>query len=220
MAWAAEYPCIVADPPWNETGGGKIKRGADRHYPLIKKREDILRVMVTAPCWRPAANAHLWLWVTNNFLPDGLWLMGALGFRYVTNRAWAKMEQPLVERYSEAVWKPQRPGLGQYLRGQHELLLFGVRGTLPARWKSMKKPRSCPTTLLLAPRGEHSEKPQQAYDDIEHVSPGPRLEMFAREARYGWDAWGNAVEDVRPVKGCPIPGHHPSCDCEGAGGWR
>ena len=56
------YPCIAADPPWNEQGGGKCKRGADRHYPLIKKREDILRTMVTAPCWRPADNAHLWLW--------------------------------------------------------------------------------------------------------------------------------------------------------------
>lgn len=196
MTQVPEYACIVADPPWNEQGGGKIKRGADRHYALIKKREDILRAMVQAPCWRPADNAHLWLWVTNNFLPDGLWLMGALGFRYVTNRAWAKMEEATTEDdiFESGWWKPQRPGLGQYLRGQHELLLFGVRGKLPALHKSVehvKKPR----TLLLAPRGEHSEKPAQAYIDIEHVSPGPRLEMFARAPRDGWVVWGNEVVD-------------------------
>jgi N6-adenosine-specific RNA methylase IME4 len=197
-AYEPEYPCISADPPWAEFGGGKIKRGADRHYPLIKKHEDILRVMVQAPCWRPAADSHLWLWVTNNFLPDGLWLMDALGYRYVTNRAWGKAE-PIDDAYPGAptLYKPQRPGLGQYLRGQHELLLFGVRGTLPARWKSMKKPRSCPTTLLLAPRGEHSKKPAEAYHDMQRVSPGPRLEMFARHARAGWDVWGNEVPEGR-----------------------
>jgi len=200
--WQPEYPCIAADPAWNETGGGKIKRGADRHYPLIKKREDILRVMVTAPCWRPAKNAHLWLWVTNNFLLDGLWLMDALGFRYVTNRAWAKMVPNCGS------WVPQRPGLGQYLRGQHELLLFGVRGTLPARWKDSSTDSTiggpiyaspfpaapkAPGTLLLSPRGEHSQKPDQAYIDMMAVSPGPYLEMFARgdKLRMGWDMWGD-----------------------------
>lgn len=215
-SWAPEYPCLAADPPWNETGGGKCKRGADRHYPLIKKREDILRVMVQAPCWRPAANSHLWLWVTNNFLPDGLWLMGALGFRYVTNRAWAKVQPAQCDRHliramfaaepprplpcAIHAWTPQRPGLGQYLRGQHELLLFGVRGRLPAQWKSeawraARPPEDAkaPGTLLLAPRREHSEKPQQAYDEIEHVTPGPRLEMFARAPRAGWDVWGDEV---------------------------
>jgi N6-adenosine-specific RNA methylase IME4 len=203
MTWQPEYPCIAADPPWNETGGGKIKRGADRHYPLIKKREDILRVMVQAPCWRPAKDAHLWLWVTNNFLPDGLWLMDALGFRYVTNRAWAKMAQNYHETGLMVGWQPQRPGIGQYFFGQHELLLFGVRGRLPALHKRAKdgyisaKPLKKPRTLLLAPRGEHSQKPQQAYDDIPHVSPGPRLEMFARlppGGRDGWDLWGNEVQ--------------------------
>lgn len=204
MTQAETYSCIAADPPWNEQGGGKCKRGAQRHYALIKKREDILRVMVTAPCWRPADNAHLWLWVTNNFLPDGLWLMDALGFRYVTNRAWAKCVQNYHETGLPVGWLPQRPGLGQYLRGQHELLLFGVRGRLPARHKREKDgyipdtsdvgALRAPTTLLLAPRREHSAKPDQAYTDILHVSPGPRLEMFARNPRPGWDVWGNEIK--------------------------
>ena len=84
-----EYGCISADPPWDESGGGKCKRGADRHYPLIKKKEDIRDAMLQSGKWYPAETCHLWLWVTNNFLPDGLWLMAELGFTYKTNRAWA-----------------------------------------------------------------------------------------------------------------------------------
>jgi N6-adenosine-specific RNA methylase IME4 len=187
------FKTVCADPPWNEAGGGKIKRGADRHYPLIKKKEDILRVMLQAPCWVIADDAHLWLWVTNNFLPDGLWIMEALGFRYITNRVWAKMEEaPSQAVFSPGEHKPVyrrcRMGLGQYLRGCHELLLFGVRG------KTMKPDTSVAMpSLLLAPTQEHSVKPAQAYKDIERVSPGPYLEMFARETREGWISWGNEV---------------------------
>jgi len=168
------YKCLLADPPWTETGGGKIKRGADRHYPLLKTHE-IIEVMLSAPQWRPdPSGAHLWLWVTNNYLEDGLFVMKALGFRYVTNAVWAKT----------------RMGLGQYLRGQHELLLFGVRGRQPAMI------RNRPTLIgkKLLPRTEHSRKPDEAHAMIEAVSPGPRVEFFARRPREGWDAFGNEVE--------------------------
>ncbi len=168
-----EYRCILADPPWLERGGGKVKRGADRHYPLLKT-PDIIRVMLTAPQWRPCPQGcHLWLWVTNNFLEDGLHVMKALGFRYVTNAVWAK----------------DRIGLGQYLRGQHELLLFGVMGRLSASSRSQ-------STLLgkgILPRGRHSAKPDDTLATVEQVSPGPRVEFFARERRAGWDAFGNEV---------------------------
>jgi N6-adenosine-specific RNA methylase IME4 len=113
------------------------------------------------------------MWVTNNFLRHGLSLMEWLGFRYVTNAAWAK----------------DRFGLGQYLRGQHELCLFGVMGKLPALNRSQ-------STLIgggLLPRRKHSQKPSESHDLFEAVSPGPRLEMFAREHRPGWDVWGNEV---------------------------
>lgn len=167
-----EYRCLLADPPWLERGGGKVKRGADRHYPLLKTPE-IVRVMVTATQWRPAKDAHLWMWVTNNFLEDGLHVMKALGFRYVTNAVWAK----------------DRVGLGQYLRGQHELLLFGVRGRLAGRSRT--------TSSLLGgdrlPRTRHSEKPEWGHIAAEQVSPGPRVEFFARTRREGWDAFGNEV---------------------------
>jgi N6-adenosine-specific RNA methylase IME4 len=163
------YATILIDPPWNETGGGRIKRGADRHYPLLKT-PDIVRVIRESGVFTPAENAHLYLWVTNNFLRDGLWVMEQLGFRYVTLLTWAK----------------DRVGLGQYFRGQTEHMLFGVRGTLPAIRKA--------TTLITAPRRRHSQKPTAAYDAIESVSPPPRLEMFARSSlRPGWTAWGNDV---------------------------
>lgn len=221
MTWADEYHCIEADAPWPEQGGGKIKRGADKHYDLIKKKEDILRVMVQAPCWRPAKNAHLWLWSTNTYLPWAMWLMEALGFTYKSNRAWGKMtecEDFMADDGDHVAYKLQRPGIGQYFFGQHELLLFGTRGKAITPLHKIDKTLKKPRTLLLAPRTDkHSEKPAQAYADIECVSPGPRLSMFARDPRPGWDVWGNEVAEP---KGCPCPSHHPSCDCDGMGGDR
>ena len=163
------FACISADPPWLERGGGKSKRGADKHYPLMNLR-DIHRTIAFDSPFDTAPNCHLWLWVTNNFLRDGLALMDLLGFRYVTNLVWVK----------------DRFGLGQYLRGQHELCLFGVRGRLPSASRSVP-------TVVQAPRGKHSAKPAEAYAAIEAVSPGPRLELFARQPREGWTVWGNEV---------------------------
>lgn len=162
------YRCIVADPPWLERGGGKCKRGADRHYPLMGVAE-IVASIVRSPVWRPADDAHLWCWVTDNHLEDGLEVVSALGFRYVRTMAW---------------YKAGAIGLGQYLRGAHELCLFAVRGRLPAMARDQP-------SAFLARRGAHSEKPSKAFEIIEAVSPGPRLELFARRPRPGWDVWGN-----------------------------
>lgn len=160
------YGAILMDPPWLERGGGKIKRGADRHYPLMKTPE-IRDTILECPLWRPATNSHLWMWVTNNKLPDGLWLMEELGYRYVTNIVWVK----------------DRFGLGYYLRGMHELCLLGVRGRTGRATATV-------TTVIHAARREHSRKPDQIYDVVEAVSPGPYAEIFSRVTREGWDAWG------------------------------
>ncbi len=161
---------ILMDPPWMERGGGKIKRGADRHYPLLRTQE-MPAVIYGSGVFDPADSAHLYMWVTNNFLADGLWLMECLGFKYKTNVVWVK----------------DRPGLGQYFRGRHELMLFGVRGKgYDARTDTKRL-----TSVISAPRGEHSAKPLDAYHLIEARSHGPYLEMFAREPRLGWDSWGN-----------------------------
>lgn len=166
------YKTILADPPWNESGGGKIKRGADRHYPLMKTKD-----IIALPVGELAEeNAHLYLWVTNGHLPDGLKVMEAWGFKYKTNIAWAK----------------DRIGIGQYYRGQHELCLFGVRGNIPYRMLPSGK-RAQGRTLITAPRQAHSAKPEKLRAMIQVVSPGPYVELFARQQAPGWDVWGNEV---------------------------
>ena len=169
------FSCILMDPPWQERGGGQIKRGADRHYPLVKTKAMPLLIMGSG-IFRPMPDCHLWMWTTNTFLPDALWLMEALGFRYLTN----------------AVWVKDRMGLGQYLRGQHELLLLGVQGSGPA---VRTEARNLPG-VIHAPRGKHSAKPEEAYKLIEARTFGPRLEMFARTPRTGWTCWGNEIDDA------------------------
>lgn len=169
------WRCALLDPPWNETGAGRVKRGADRHYALLKTREmpDVIR---GSGFWTPAEHAHVWLWVTNTYLPDGLWLLKELGATYKTNSVWVK----------------DRFGLGQYMRGQHELLLFGTigKGQHPSVWKGNRGI----STLIEAARGAHSAKPEEGFEKIEKISKGPRVEFFARTTRPGWTAWGKAIK--------------------------
>jgi N6-adenosine-specific RNA methylase IME4 len=178
---APEYKTIAADPPWKELGG--CGRGTGNHYETIRDVADILRVMVTAPCWNPAPVSHLWLWTTTTSLEDGLWLMRALGYTYKTFAIWAKLSQQgtLVA------------GMGQYTRHTFEPILFGVRGNgarklTPAGHGYV----DLVETVEKAVRQGHSEKPDAMYQLIERVSLGtPRLEMFARKPRPGWDIWGS-----------------------------
>lgn len=182
------FRCILLDPPWNEKGGS---RGADKHYDLMKTA-DMPRVIMQSPLWRPAKNAHMWMWSTANFVPDALFLMQALGFRYV----------------SMAVWVKPSIGIGQYMRHRQEPLFFGVRGRLHTQDRGVDSVIEAPEELpddfddaFKAPRGRHSEKPEEAYRRIERVSPGPRAEFFARLPRPGWEAWGNDPAVQRPEQG-------------------
>ncbi len=169
-----KYDVIIADPPWSEGGGGKIKRGADRHYPLMRTKDIVClggRVRSAV-----ADDALLFLWVTNNFLPDGLAVMEAWGFTYVTNIAWHKSGNV---------------GLGQYVRMAHELCLIGRRGkTLPA-YKAKERIRY--PSVIHSPRGRHSEKPAAIFEIAESFTDGAKLEIFSRSRRLGWDAWGDEV---------------------------
>ena len=198
------FRTILADPPWMERGGGKIKRGADRHYPLLPTKK-IPGVMKSAtrsdgsPLWLPASNAHLYLWVTNNFLEDGLWVMRQLGFRYITNLPWVKVRND--DQLSLLPLPSIKTGTGQYFMGGHELILFGVRGK--GLDPSVCTARRDIGTVILAEheRDEdngnkivHSRKPLSIYrDKIEARSKGPYLELFARSGREGWTSWGNEV---------------------------
>ena len=178
-----KYRTIYADPPWSEYGGGVIKRGADRHYPLMHTREICaLQVMGVRVADLAEENAHLYLWATNNKLLDALEVVKAWGFEYKTLITWAK----------------DRFGLGQYYRGQTEHCIFAVRGVLPYRVREDGK-RAQGRTLIDgfdAPREEHSVKPEVMRRWIEEVSPPPYLELFARRRVPGWDAWGDEVVSI------------------------
>lgn len=169
-----KYKVIYADPPWNESGGGKIKRGADRHYPLMKTK-DIANLPIQSIA--DPNGCHLYLWVTNNFLKDGLYVMEAWGFRYVTMITWLK----------------HRQGLGQYYRGVTEHCLFGVMGSV--LYKTIDGKRAQGLTGFTAPRKEHSKKPEEMRSMIERVSYFPAIELFARQQINDWDCWGNEAPE-------------------------
>jgi N6-adenosine-specific RNA methylase IME4 len=187
------FHTIAMDIPWPESGGGKIKRGADKHYRLLKPYEARI-VIQECPLFLPADDCHLYMWVTNNYMYEGCKIMEFLGFRYITNVPWTK---------------PGRMGIGQYFRGCHEMLLFGVKGkgynvctvNPPGHPKAGKRRMDIRSDRLVGvervkdTRGRvvHSAKPQPAYDLIESRSIGPYLEMFAREHRPGWTVWGDEV---------------------------
>lgn len=176
------FKTLLIDPPWPESGGGKIKRGADRHYPLIRVK-DMKHVIVASGVFTPADDSHLYLWATNNYLGDAVRLVGDLGFRYVTCITWAK----------------DRFGPGQYFRGQTEQLIFAVRGEglkLRRGWTDRKNISTLITARHRydeAGKRIHSAKPEEAYKLIEAASPSPRVELFARRQRTGWKHWGNEV---------------------------
>lgn len=181
-----KYKTILADPPWMERGGGKIKRGADRHYPLMKTKDII--AMKSFIFNLADKNCHLYLWVTNNFIPDGLQVMKWWGFRYITTISWVKMvKQGELFTAPKNQYTLQQPGLGQYFRGLTEHCLFGTKGkTLLPEHKAK--------TVIFAPRKRHSEKPYQIFTYAELVSPEPRIELFARKEREGWDSRGDEIE--------------------------
>jgi len=185
------FKTIVVDAPWMERGGGRIPRGAQRHYDLLDKAA-IIRTTTQCEHWGDiATDAHLYLWVTNNHLPDGLEVMSALGFKYITNVCWHK----------------DRIGLGQYFRGQHELCLFGTRG----KGYNVRTDDKTISSVISARRTQHSRKPDEFYTMVERRSEGPYLDMFGRHRRPGWTVWGDQVQEEAPsvavsaeVVGAPV----------------
>lgn len=173
------YRTIVADPPWfyeRSTGLGHGRAAADQ-YPTMTNAE-IAALPIADMADEPA---HLYLWVTNPRLFQEAGdecgprdIMAAWGFRYVTMLTWHKLGAP---------------GMGWYFRGDTEHVLFGVRGqaTVPAELRV--------SNHFAASRREHSVKPDRFYEIVERVSHGPRLELFARRRRFGWDVWGDQAPE-------------------------
>ena len=168
-----KYKTIYIDPPWMERGGGKIKRGADRHYPLMSTK-DIAKLPIENLI--DDEGCHMYMWVTNNFLLDAFELLKAWGFEYVTLITWNK----------------DKVGLGQYYRGLTEHCIFArTKKKLP--FKIVDGKRQQGITGFYEPKTIHSRKPAKMREMIEKVSYGPRIELFAREHIEGWDCWGNEV---------------------------
>ena len=166
-----KYKTIYLDPPWEEKGGGKIKRGADKHYPVLKTK-DMAKLPVRELA--DADGCHIYMWVTNNFLQDGLWLLKQWGFQYVMIITWQK----------------DRIGLGQYYRGITEHCLFAsTKKRLPYKISDGKRQQG--VTGFYEAKTIHSRKPIKMREMIEKVSYGPRIELFARQHTDGWDCWGN-----------------------------
>jgi N6-adenosine-specific RNA methylase IME4 len=181
-----KFGTILADPPWrfaNRTG-----KMAPEHRRLSRYGTMSVEQIGALPVARFAASvAHLYLWVPNALLPDGLRVMQAWGFEYKSNIVWHKLRK---DGGSDG------RGVGFYFRNVSELILFGIRGK-NARTLA---PGRRQVNYIGTRKREHSRKPDEQYEIIEACSPGPYLELFARGARPGWTVWGNqAVSDYEPT---------------------
>jgi N6-adenosine-specific RNA methylase IME4 len=166
-ASCSAFGVIYADPPWryeNGTPGREI----ERHYPTMSD-EEICALEVPA-----AKDAILYLWAVAPRLDAGFRVMEAWGFRYKTC----------------AVWDKVKVGMGFWWRGQHEILMVGTRGNVSPPPQALRKP-----SVIRCPRGRHSAKPEQVRDWIGEWYPDvPKLEIFSRLKRPGWEVFGNQVE--------------------------
>jgi N6-adenosine-specific RNA methylase IME4 len=178
-----KFGTILADPPWrfsNRTGkiAPEHKRLSRYETLTFKEIEELPVKKVTAE------EAHLYLWVPNALLQQGLEVLKAWGFTYKTNIIWHKIRKD---------GGPDGRGVGFYFRNTTEMVLFGIKGRLRTF-----KPGRKQVNIIKARKREHSRKPDELYEIIESCSPGPYLELFARGNRRKWTQWGNEVEDYKP----------------------
>lgn len=178
------YGTILADPPWrfaNRTG-----KMAPEHRRLARYSTLTMDEIKAIPVASIAApESHLYLWVPNALLAEGMDVMRAWGFTYKTNLVWFKVRKD---------GGPDGRGVGFYFRNTTELVLFGVRGALRTLPPGRRQ-----VNVIRSRKREHSKKPDELYPLIEACSPAPHLELFARGKRPGWSHWGNEVEDYRPA---------------------
>ncbi|MDE2005994.1 MAG: S-adenosylmethionine-binding protein [Rhodospirillales bacterium] len=174
------FATILADPPWqfsNRTG-----KVAPEHRRLSRYGTMTLEAICALPVADLAAPvSHLYLWVPNALLPQGLQVLAAWGFEYKSNLVWHKVRKD---------GGPDGRGVGFYFRNVTELVLFGVRG----RNARTLAPGRRQVNYLATRKREHSRKPDEIYPIIEACSPAPRIELFARGTRPGWTVWGDQAD--------------------------
>lgn len=175
------FGTILADPPWQfQNRTGKI---APEHKRLQRYNTLTLPEIKALPVADAAADvSHLYLWVPNALLPEGLAVMQAWGFQYKSNLVWHKIRKD---------GGPDGRGVGFYFRNVTEIILFGVRGK---NARTLAPGRS-QVNFIASRKREHSRKPDEQYGLIEACSPGPFLELFARGERPNWSVWGNQADE-------------------------
>mgnify|MGYP000271248321 CR=1 FL=1 len=175
---ARQYGTILADPPWrfsNRTG-----KMAPEHRRLARYNTMTNEEIMELPVAQLALpQSHLYLWVPNALIAEGLEVMRRWGFTYKTNIVWYKTRKD---------GGPDRRGVGFYFRNVTELVLFGVRGRLRTGAQGRRQ-----ENIIVTQKRGHSRKPDELYDIIEACSPGPYIELFARYQRPNWSQWGNEV---------------------------
>jgi N6-adenosine-specific RNA methylase IME4 len=173
------FGTVLADPPWrfsNRTG-----KMAPEHRRLARYSTMTLQDILELPIPQMALpKSHLYLWVPNALVHEGLEVMRRWGFTYKTNLIWYKIRKD---------GGPDGRGVGFYFRNVTELVLFGVRGSMRTLGPGRRQ-----VNIISSQKREHSRKPDELYNIIESCSHGPYLELFARHARRGWSQWGNEVE--------------------------
>ena len=175
-----KFATIYADPPWRfQKRTGKV---APENKKLNRYETMDLEAIKAMPVSQIAADkSHLYLWVPNALLPEGLEVMKAWGFEYKGNIVWEKVRKD---------GQPDGRGVGFYFRNVTELLLFGIRGD---NNRTLAPARS-QVNLIRTMKREHSRKPDEIIPIIENCSPGPFIELFARGDRDGWAMWGNQAD--------------------------
>lgn len=173
-----KFGTILADPPWqfaNRTG-----KMAPEHKRLSRYQTMTHQEIMELPIPQMAqTKCHLYLWVPNALILEGIEVMRRWGFKYKTNIVWYKIRKD---------GGPDGRGVGFYFRNVTELVLFGVRGSMRTL-----APGRTQVNILRTRKREHSRKPDELYDIIERCSPGPYLELFARHSRPKWSQWGNEI---------------------------
>jgi N6-adenosine-specific RNA methylase IME4 len=178
-----KYPLVLADPPWRFQFSASSSRAVENHYETMSLEEI---------CALPVAEIMtsigvLFLVVPSAILEQAFEVIRRWGLTYKTDCVWDKTDGP---------------GQGHYFRQQHETVLLAVRGDMPTPHENARPP-----SVFRAPRGEHSEKPDKLYEMIERMYPDlPKLELFARKRRPGWEVWGNEAPAAEPEDDLAIPG--------------
>jgi N6-adenosine-specific RNA methylase IME4 len=185
------YGTIAVDPPSRfksytaiQSQNWNSRRDNERHYEVMSRDE--LAALPVAELASPEG-CHLFLWTSGPFLPQALGLIEAWGFKFSTRAfTWLKTKRtwisgdPLTEQDFHV-------GLGFTVRHQTEIVLLARRGNCRRQVKDVRE-------LIIAPRREHSRKPDEFFRRVERYCTGPFLELFARERRPGWDCWGLEVD--------------------------